>query len=227
MKNINNLETEPHAQSPTRYRIWLTKEKDSKYLSHHDIAQIVEQAIRRAGLFVCLGGKYNPRLKISYFSSVPVGVSSLGEPVDILFDREICSQNIQETLQAKLPSELNITKIEKIAVRGKYDLEIHYSIAVSCQLCPQKGLDLLQNQAIWVTRTHKQRNKECNVRPFIKKCTIQSCLQGSSIELIASMTLEGSVTPWEILALLAVPLNDPHVTISVLRTAVHLIPRGN
>ena len=205
----------------TCYRIWLSKLKDTKYLSHHDLAQVLEQAIRRADLPANLYGRYNPRIKISFFSSVPVGIIAEGEPVDLWLDKSLDGREIIEKLQKNLPADINILDIDEIESRLPYILQIIYIIELSCPLSPQKSHDLLNRDCIYVTRNKKGFRKEFDVRPFIQKCLIENSGHSSIISLTISMTPKGSVSPWEILKLLEIPM-EQHV-ISITRKRIKLM----
>ena len=208
-----------------KYRIWLTKEKEARYLSHHDIAQILEQSIRRANLDVCMAGHYNPRLKISFFSSVPVGVSSEGEPIEISFGRPISEIEIFETLQKKLPSHLNLRKVEKVSDPAPKNLKISYVLTLSSPISPQKVDDLIQQKTIVVTRHKKKQTIEIDIRPYILDCRLENFQEVARIYFTILMTPKGSASPWELLSLLGIAADDTN-SISITRDSVQFLSSG-
>ena len=168
-----------------RYCIWLTKEERLKYLSHHDTALVLEQSLRRAHLPVCMGGKYNPRLKISFFSSVPVGIATEGEPMDIYFYQDIEESHIQQALNKNLPDEMQVKKVQKIESRESLDLKILYTIKTSFLVTETLAMDA---SSIWVTRIKKDKKTQVDVRNFIKECKIEHLNSGTIIYLETLMT---------------------------------------
>ena len=222
MKNQENIEK---TKEIIKYRIWLSKKQDAKYLSHHDTALLLQQAIRKADLPVTLCGDYNPRMKISFHTSVSVGVASEGEPVDIVFFEDMGSELLVEKLQKRLPSGMGIVKADKILpTKSKYFLKVFYCIEVSRFIAPEKSLELMNSSSLFVTRYKENTTKKIDIRPFLLECSIKNYDSNKSIlYLTTTMTDKGTASVWEILGQLDIPKQES-LSISMTRTLVELVP---
>ncbi len=204
-----------------QYRIWLTRQQETRYLSQLDVALILEQAIRRSGIPIGLSGEFNPRMKISYHSSLPVGVASNGEPIDLTLTQEFEPAAISKAIGQCLPSGFQIAMSEKIEKREKYFVFATYQIQVSYVVQESQIISLLQSSEIWIIRS--RNSKRVNIRPYIIECKIlhQNTAQ-TTLELKTQLCPEGSISVWEFLELLNIPLNDDAL-IQITRTLT-LIP---
>ncbi len=209
----------------SKYRLWLNKKGDAKYLSHHDVILLLQQAIRKADLPVTLYGDYNPRMKMSFHTSVAVGVSCEGEPVDIVFFEDIGSELLVEKLKKKLPSGMEIVKAEKILpTKLKYFLKIFYYIEVSQFIAPEKSLELMSSSNLFINRYKENTTKKIDIRPYLLECKIENPnLECSAIYVVTTMGTQGSVSVWEILELLGIP-KESKPSIAITRTLVELVP---
>lgn len=222
MKNQNNSET---TKEIVKYRIWLSKKEDAKYLSHHDIALLLQQAIRKADLPVALSGDFNPRMKVSFHTSVAVGIACEGEPVDIVLFKDIGAGLLVEKLQKKLPTGMDIVKADKILPsKTKFFLKIVYSVNVSRTIPPEKIVELMSSSSLIVTRYKENETKKVDIRPYILECSIQKSLpESSTLSLATAMTPQGSVQVWEVLEQLGLP-KEESLSISMTRTSVDFVP---
>lgn len=205
------------------YRVWLTRYGHAKYLSQHDTALILEQAIRRSQLPVGLAGQFNPRMKISFYASCPVGVACHGDPIDIIFTQPQDCSTLQNILQHNLPTGFGIAKVENFERRNKYWLKLQYQIRVNQIITAEKIQALFERNEIWIFRTHNA--KRVNIRPYLLEYHINTIEDSSFyiLEMTTRMDTTGSVSVWEILESLGIPLNDT-VMLHITRTSVTLIP---
>ena len=82
-----------------------------RFSSHRDISRAVERAVRRAGIPVALSAGFSPHPKISYANSVPTGVASEDEYLEIGVT-EVCEPaRIRADLDASLPPGLDVLDV--------------------------------------------------------------------------------------------------------------------
>lgn len=208
------------------YRLWLARNGRAKYLSQHDTSLILEQAIRRSNLPIGLAGQFNPRMKISFYASLPVGIACDGDPVDIVFTEQQDCSAIQNILQHNLPTGFSIAKVETFEHRSKCWLKFQYRIRMNQLITREKISELFQRSEIWVFRTHN--SKRVNIRPYLLEYHLPSAEDPTFnvFEITTRMDTTGSVSVWEVLEALCIPLNDT-VILDITRTCVTLMPIEN
>jgi hypothetical protein len=141
--------------------------------------------------------------------------------VELVFGQDIGESQISQSLQKNLPPNLNISKVEKDKSSEKSTLKISYSIQISCHIPPHKISTLMESPSIWVTRSKKNRAVQTDIRPFLRECSMENLDHHTTISLVVCMTPQGGVSPWEILTLLGVTLDDTH-SLKITRTVIDL-----
>jgi radical SAM-linked protein len=205
-----------------QYRIWFSRWGKAKYLSQHDTALILQQTLRRAKLPIALCGQFNPRMKMAFYSSLPVGISTKGEPIDITLTQDIPCQELQERINQKLPQDTTITKIDKFIGKPKYWLEIQYKITTNkINICINPN-DILEQNNIEIYRTKQKKN--INIRPFLKNIEIDDTADNqTNINIITLLTFQGSISVWEILKLLNIQV-EKLTHLEITREKTTLLP---
>lgn len=90
-----------------------------RFLSHRDVARVMERAIRRAGVPVAYSLGYSPRPKVQYGLALSTGYESDGEYIDIYLDPD--REGVTDTaelalaLTACLPTGLDVTAAAEVA----------------------------------------------------------------------------------------------------------------
>lgn len=67
-------------------RIRYAKVGKVRFLSHRDMARVVERAVRRAGLPVAYSQGFSPRAKLHFGLALSTGYESYAEYLDVDFD---------------------------------------------------------------------------------------------------------------------------------------------
>lgn len=102
-----------------RIRVRYTVKGKVRFLSHRDVARVIERAIKRAGVPVAYSVGYSPRPKVQYGLALSTGYESDGEYIDIHLDPD--REGITDTadmalaLTACLPAGLDVTAACEIA----------------------------------------------------------------------------------------------------------------
>ncbi|MEE4364924.1 MAG: TIGR03960 family B12-binding radical SAM protein, partial [Desulfotignum sp.] len=92
-----------------QYTIWYSKLEDARFFGHLELATIVQRAVRRAGLAVKYSKGFNPSMRLSFDSALPVGMESQEEIFHIFLDRKLSPETIQDALNRQLPTGLTVT----------------------------------------------------------------------------------------------------------------------
>lgn len=149
-----------------------------------------------------------------------MGIASKGEPVDLVLREEMNEKHIKNMLNEQLPKYISIEKIEKIEGKKRYIVAISHTIKIVSHFPVEKISELLKASEVKVFRARK--NKEINIRPFIKECSAEIHDQHTTIYLTTLITSQGSVSLWEVLSFLSIPINTKY-PIDIERTCVDLL----
>ncbi|MFC2157192.1 TIGR03960 family B12-binding radical SAM protein [Acidobacteriota bacterium] len=68
-----------NADSTQRYRIQFSKTGRARFLSHIDINNLIQRALRRAGISVLYSQGFHPKMQISHLPALPLGMEGLQE----------------------------------------------------------------------------------------------------------------------------------------------------
>lgn len=96
-------------------RIKYTKEGMVRYISHLNLVQIFNRALRRAGLPVSISAGFNPRFRISFGPPLPLGINSQAEYLDIRVTEAVNLEEVKDRLNQALPEGLKVIKDQEIS----------------------------------------------------------------------------------------------------------------
>jgi len=97
-----------------RARITFTKQGALRYTGHLDLHRLWEHAMRRADLPLSYSQGFHPQPKISLASALPLGFSSRCEALDARFNEDLPVEEIASRLQASLPPDIQIVRVESV-----------------------------------------------------------------------------------------------------------------
>jgi len=84
-----------------RYWIKFAKEGELRFISHLDLLRSWQRSIRRACLPVAYSAGFNPRMRLSFASALPVGATSEAEYAELRVTRPLTAdewQDLRETM---------------------------------------------------------------------------------------------------------------------------------
>ena len=93
------------------YRIKFEKTGLAKYISHLDLNRLFMRAINRAEINIAYSEGFNPRQKITFASTLSLGITSYCELVDINTEGEETAENIFDYLSEAMPDNINIKEV--------------------------------------------------------------------------------------------------------------------
>src|SRR5262245_65346988 len=94
-----------------KIRLRFRKDSDLRLLSHHDLLRCFERACRRAELPVLTTQGFNPRPRLIFALSLPLGVVGCEEVLDIELDGgtlTLSGEEIRERLGRQMPPGLTL-----------------------------------------------------------------------------------------------------------------------
>ncbi len=159
-------------------RMRFVKTGSIKFIGHLDCMRFFQKAIRRAKLDVAYSQGYSPHQLMSFASPLGVGVTSIGEYIDVEFhslpDMEL--NELVDYLNQFMTDELFITDIEIMPDKFKNSMSLlvaaDYMIVekepgIFPQFYENKWGNFISQPEIIVTKKTKKSEKKMDIKPFI------------------------------------------------------------
>jgi radical SAM-linked protein len=201
-------------RSRDKVRLRFRKDGDLRLLSHHDLMRAFERMLRRADLpFRCSQG-YNPRPRLVFALSLPLGVVGCEEVVELELEHALPLEEIEQRLSRQAPPGLVILSARRINPRANAQVRtLCYRVAVPGESVAGLGqcvADVLASAECWVERTRPQRRR-LDVRPFLRDLRVVALAADetppgtaapTALEMDLWLTPGGTARPDEVLGLL-------------------------
>ena len=97
-------------QEVFRHRVTFEKSGDARFLSHRNTMDVLERAIRAAGLPARYSEGFNPHMKLSMGPALPLGLESRHEVFDVE-GTDRFPPGAAEAISAKLPPGLSVSEV--------------------------------------------------------------------------------------------------------------------
>jgi len=95
-----------------RWRIIFTRGEELKYLSHLDLMRLWERAFRRAGVPLAYSQGFSPHPRLSLAAPLPVGVTGLGELMEVFLKRPLPRHRLAPALAHSLPRGIEVLGLD-------------------------------------------------------------------------------------------------------------------
>lgn len=84
--------------------LYYSKTGGAAFLSHLDTLRVFDRAVRRSGIDVRYTSGFNPHIRLSAGTALPVGLSSRRERLKLLLNREYDAGEVAEAIGRELPT---------------------------------------------------------------------------------------------------------------------------
>jgi radical SAM family uncharacterized protein/radical SAM-linked protein len=197
-----------------RHRVEFSKTGDARFLSHRNTMDVLERAIRAAGLPARYTEGFNPHMKLAMGPALALGLESRHEVFDVdgnaPFPRDAAAR-----IDAKLPSGLEILQVRELAAGepslAKAVKAARYSVRLDSEAHTERATSALETS--WTTAL-----------PALRTLALESDDTGMRLTFEVNMDLAAgeTATARKVLeALLAVPPAE-QASMSVVREATVL-----
>ncbi|MCP4435750.1 MAG: DUF2344 domain-containing protein [Actinomycetia bacterium] len=189
-----------------------------RFLSHRDVARVIERAIRRAGVPVAYSQGYSPRPKLQYGLALSTGYESDGEYIEVELDADRVGirnpEAIASALAECMPKGLDITAGSAVPT-GSPSLqdsvesttwEIHLAAGEpAADVLAQRVGDLLAAEEYGIEIVRKGKQIREDLRPLLRELVVIPPGRSARTVLRAELgTKPRSVRPAELLETLGV-----------------------
>ncbi len=201
-----------------KLRVRFTEEGKIRFLSHRDVARIMERAFRKLRLPVAYSQGFSPRPKFSFGLALSVAHESDAEYLDVELVTPIDLKDLPNQLTLSLPDGLTVVAVETLEP-GSTSLQqaivcCRWNIEVLGAPLPDVTAavaDLLESSEHLLERTRKGKASVVDVRPAILELEVMGPTD-TGVQLKALLATEGtSLRPSELVRVLAEDLEEGRV----------------
>lgn len=201
-----------------RYRAEITKGEEIRYISHLDYANLIERSIRRSKLPAAYSEGFNPHMKISFASALPVGVASESEFMEFELSRKVPEREAMDRLQGNLPAGVDILRLkyipegenkkkpESLMAQANF---ARYEVIVPLRGALEMALDAVEKfnvaDAVFVDRVTPNKTKSIDVKQYMASPVkvARSDNGNLTIGIGVAISPAGTVKPQEVLQAIA------------------------
>jgi radical SAM-linked protein len=186
-----------------KIRVKFTKQGNSKFVGHLDTVRFFQRAIRQAGIPIAYSEGFNPHARVYFAMPLSVGVSSIGEYMDIMIKEDMDAEGVKEKLNKVLPKDIQI--IKAFVVEGKQDSlmslveRAKYRISIQKDTLPKEYTQIfsekLQKEALEVQKKTKKGLKQVDIKHLIFEIEIQDRADVYEIQLEAAAGSTQNLSP--------------------------------
>ncbi|MEW6027499.1 MAG: TIGR03936 family radical SAM-associated protein [Planctomycetota bacterium] len=202
-----------------------TKKGKARYLSHRELLNLIEQAIRRSDIPVVFSEGFNPRPRISFLTALPLGISSEDEMMYFHLSEWVKQDEIIRKLNRELVEGITITRIEPLRQGSIGGFSVEYQVAPLTddarnelrRLSPDKIKNwMLQPEQIILRDYTNKESKRINLKAYVQRIE----LKDDSLFLAIRITNEGTARPEEVLWSLGIKsgIKDGSFAVNKLKT---------
>jgi radical SAM family uncharacterized protein/radical SAM-linked protein len=163
-------------ESTRKFRCLVTKTGASRFLGHLEWKEAIIRALRRAGLPLAFSEGFHPMPRLSFGPALPVGLSSLGEFIDI----QLMDWLTVETLEQLLPDELfpgtRIKKISEVPLNSPWPQGqiYHYWVDLPIALVDEERLKKFQTSSEWLVERQGKKQGSFDLKPLLSEVSLLS-----------------------------------------------------
>jgi len=96
------------------YRLNYSKRGKAAFLSHLDTIRIFERSMRRSGLDIGFTSGFNPRIRFSAPSALPVGLAVRNEALAVSLNSEHALEEVAGAVNRQLPEGFRIEGVDRV-----------------------------------------------------------------------------------------------------------------
>lgn len=174
-----------------KYRIEFSKTDRMIYIGHLDLLKLFQRTFKKASIPIGHSWGFNPHQLTTFAVPLALGVSSVGEVLDIQLTEKMDCEEIKDRLNSNLPLGLSILQVIELEFSAE-NCAAAVSFADYCITLEEKYEniqevinEILAEEEINIERTVKKKTKTVNIRPLIKTIFVDN--EGDKTEIYANI----------------------------------------
>lgn len=101
------------SEAAVRYRVYYSKLRSARFISHKDLNNILQRALRRAGIQVVYSEGFHPKMMISYPPALPLGTRGIQECFEFRSRFRFTQRAFISRMNTCLPSGIRVLRMER------------------------------------------------------------------------------------------------------------------
>ncbi|WP_289019154.1 TIGR03960 family B12-binding radical SAM protein [Desulfobacter postgatei] len=171
-----------------KYELKFSKLEDARFFGHLEMATIFERAVKRTGFAVKYSKGFNPSMRISFATALPLGMESEEETLYIYLEKGLKPHRIISVLNTQLPRGIEITDCTLFRKSPHPPIPRDtYEISFEAPCIGQPDLDRFLALSEFMVEDISKKGK-------IRKTDLRKAL--SSVRLISPIRLEMTLTSY-------------------------------
>ncbi|MCG8565551.1 MAG: TIGR03960 family B12-binding radical SAM protein [Desulfobacterales bacterium] len=143
-----------------KFQLTFTKLDSARFFGHLELATVVQRAVIRAGLNVKYSQGFNPSMRLSFETALPVGMESEAEKMFIYLEKGLRPKAIAEALNKTLPEGVFITDCRFFSKNAqKTDGKDRYRIRFTDQAPTAQAVEDFLEQEEFIKEDLNKRGK--------------------------------------------------------------------
>jgi len=182
-----------------KFEITFSKLGTARFFGHLELATIVQRAVKRAGLNAKYSQGFNPSMRLSFETALPVGMESEEEAFFIYLEKDLPPKEIVDLLNKTLPEGLCITGCKFFNKFVKRDDQLSRYIIGFADIClGQEKVDQFLNLSEFIVEDLSKKGKirKTDLRKSVEKI---SFIDLQTIKMVLKKYNERTIRPTEIL----------------------------
>ncbi len=194
-----------------RFRLRYSKLGMARFLGAKEVATLFARSCRRARLPIAYSQGFHPLPRLSFGPALPVGMESEEEFLDILLYEEMPAKEVQQRLNAELPSGFQIHQVRQIALdRPSIEVSIatqRYQVALDTLPPEKRAPSFLEDRLLHfhqaaifpIHKRTRHRERTLDAKQIISALTLETPL---TLSIAIAMTEVGTLKPHEFIGTL-------------------------
>lgn len=154
-----------------KVRVLFQKDEPACYISHLDLMKALQRSLRRAALPVRYSEGFNPHIILSILVPLSTGYRSRYELCDFDLTCDELPSNIQDRLNAALPSGLRVLRIGQAVRPVAQAVLSDFEIVWHGVRCADAVRDALGG-ALTVEKRSKRGSKQVDIRDYVRSAVV-------------------------------------------------------
>jgi radical SAM family uncharacterized protein/radical SAM-linked protein len=208
-------------ESTKKFRCLLTKAGHSRFLGHLEWKEAIIRSLRRAKLPLAFSEGFHPMPRLSFGQALPVGLSSLGEYVDLQLMDWMKVEDLKNLLPEELFPGTRILDISEVPLNSPFPQGriYQYQVDLKKNQLEEERADTFLTAKTWPVAKSGKNPETVDLRPMIQTFSLLTVDQGTvTVQWVLNPGPGGEIRPEVILRSI---FNLPEQTIqrlSVIRT---------
>jgi radical SAM family uncharacterized protein/radical SAM-linked protein len=185
-------------ESARKFRLLISKTGPSRYLGFLEWKQAIIRALRRADLPLVYSEGFHPMPRLSFGPALPVGLSSLGEMIDI----QVMDWPKAETIKDLLPGELfpgtKILSLSEIPLNSPMPQpqRYYYQVDLPRKMADTEKLERFQKADHWPIEKPGKNQEPFDLKPLISEMALLPGIPGMmTFSWVLKIGSHGEVRP--------------------------------